>query len=308
MCLLVQKASGIGAYCSMYRGLFFISLTLVIAAIVVVAVFGFSFSVEFTGGSVLEVVFADARPAIRDITGVLEPLAGKVSATPTGEQGFIIRTRDLTEAEHQAVLGALEQFGAFEELRFESIGPVIGQELRRNAITAIIVALVLISLYITIVFRRMGRLLPAWAVSLGAIAALVHDLAIPAGVLAILGKVNGTEVDPSLIAAALTILGYSINDTVVVFDRLRENMVERGKDIHTKKQLVDVAHNSVMQVLPRSIFTTVSTLLAIGALFFFGGESLRTFSLALLIGIAAGAYSSIGVAVPIATFLYRGSK
>jgi preprotein translocase subunit SecF len=204
----------------------------------------------------------------------------------------------MNEEMHQQIISRLSEQGAVEK-RFDSVGPVLGRELRTRSITAILIALALISVYLTVVFRTLGAVLSPWVLGFAALVALIHDLSIPVGVFALLGKLGGVEIDPSLIAAALTIIGYSVNDTVVVFDRIRENYLRFRGDFNT------IVHKSVLQTLTRSINTTLTTVFAVVAIYMFGGETLKNFSLALIIGISLGAYSSIGIASPILMFLHR---
>ena len=180
-----------------------------------------------------------------------------------------------------------------EELHFETIGPSIGKELKRRATYAIVIALLVIIAYIAWSFRRVSKPVASWKYGVAAIVALFHDVILVVGVFALLGRYAGIEIDTAFIAALLTVLGYSVNDTIVVLDRVRENLPRSNEDF------LGTVNASINQTLARSINTTLTTVLALIALLLFGGETIRYFILALTIGIASGAYSSIFIAAPI---------
>lgn len=281
-----------------YKIMFFVSAALTVSAIVLVAVFGLRFGVDFEGGSLMEISFKNQRPAIDELTGELSAIPGvkNISISPAGEKGMLVRLNDVNEQVHQNVLGVIsKKFGSVTEDRFDSIGPTIGNELRSKSIKAIIFLLIVIVLYIALVFRKMARVLSPWAMGFAAIVALAHDILIPFGIFALLGRYLGVEITAVFVAAALTILGYSLSDSVVVFDRVRENILRLGNS----QSFAELVHKSIMQTLVRSLNTTFTTLLALIAIYLFGGESIKYFALALIIGIFAGAYSSIFVASPI---------
>jgi preprotein translocase subunit SecF len=279
-----------------YTIMFWVSIVLVVASIAMIFVFGLKFGVDFKGGSVIELNFKNSRP---DIEAINTALADKdFLISPSGTNGLIIRTRELTESSHQAILGKLSS--AFssagpEEKKFDSVGPVIGNELKSKSANAIILVLVAIMVYIAIVFRKLSRFLSPWSLGGAAIIALMHDIVIPAGVFAWLGHAHGVEISAVFVAAVLTILGFSVSDTVVVFDRVRENLIKGG----AKEGLGAVVHKSIMQTLTRSLNTTMTTILSLVAIYFFGGESIKYFALALIMGFFFGAYSSIFVASPL---------
>lgn len=283
-----------------YTTMFWFSATLTLAAVSALIIFGLNMGVDFRGGSVIEVGFSDDRPALNDIRDVLTS-AGLTDALVnyTGDGGALIRTRELSENEHQNILTVLKNgFSGLEEKRFDSIGPVIGNELKNKSIIAILLVLLAVIIYIALVFRKLSKTLSPWVMGFAAILALLHDVVVPMGVFAVLGNVYGVEISAVFVAAALTILGYSVADTVVVFDRIRENII-RGVD----GSLSEIAHKSVLQTLTRSLNTTFTTLLPLFAIYFFGGESIRYFALALIMGIFLGAYSSIFVASPLLVWL-----
>ncbi|HTP56906.1 MAG TPA: protein translocase subunit SecF [Candidatus Paceibacterota bacterium] len=289
--------------------MFFVSLGLMITAVVFLATWGLRFGVDFRGGSELELTFSQ-RPAVTDLTTVLTKLSlpelKDVTVSPTGNTGVVIRSDTLTEDQHQTVLQAIKKaFPGVQttEARFDSIGPVIGSELKSKAVSAIVAVIIAIALYIAIVFRGMRRTLSWWVMSFATMVALAHDVLLPLGVFALLGHIGGVEISAVFVAAILTIMGYSISDTVVVFDRVRENIVKGrlGRDV----SFAEAVHRSIMQTVVRSINTNISVLLSLIAIFLFGGASIKYFALALIVGIFSGAYSSIFVASPLLVWMGR---
>ena len=208
-----------------------IASLLVLASVVVIIVFGLPLGIDFTGGSLLNIEYANERASNEEIRNVLAPLEiGDVLIQPSGEKEVLIKFKEVDEATHQRMLSSLGSLGELQELRFESIGPVIGKELQQKAMKAIIIVIVLIILYIAWAFRKVSRPVSSWKYGLAAIAALVHDVIIPTGVVAIVGRFGSFEVDAFFITALLTILGFSVHDTIVVFDRIRENLRTHGSE------------------------------------------------------------------------------
>ncbi len=281
-----------------------LSVALIITSVVLVAVLGLNFGIDFTGGSLIELragqVSTDTlRSEISD--------AGFDARVQSGEgEVRFIRLAPITEAQHQEILSALQtNHPEIVETRFDSVGPVVGQELKRASITALIALLLLIGLYVAYVFRRVSQPVASWKYGVVTLLAAVHDVVIPLGVFAILGKLFGYQVDTAFVAAMLTILGYSINDTIVVLDRTRENLnVYR----HSDKSFGDIVNTSIRQTLGRSLNTTLTTLLPLIAILAVGGTTTRPFVLALIIGIVSGAYSSIFFASPLLVVWDRWSR
>ncbi len=269
-----------------------ISAILVLSSTLALLVWGLKFGIDFTGGSLLEVDFTGTRP---EQAILVESLGAAnihgVSVQPTGERGAIIRLPDLNEEKHQIALQVIRQKGDFVERRFDSIGPTIGAELRNKSLTALVLVLLTIVLYISWAFRQVSRPMASWKYGIAAIIALFHDVLIPLGVFSVLGHFYGVEVDILFVTAVLTVLGFSIHDTIVVFDRIRENLHKYGKEEFEK-----VVDRSVHQTIGRSINTSLTVLIVMTILFFFGGTATKFFSLALLIGIFFGTYSSIFIA------------
>lgn len=269
------------------------SCVLVGASLIAIALWRFNFGIDFTGGSLTELTFTGARPVTAEIQRRVEGIgATRVKVQTAGEMNAIIRTAPLTPELRNAITRAFASEA--RELRSESIGPSIGRELARKTATGVILALVLIVIYVAWMFRKAGREVSSWAYGSVALIAMAHDVLIPMGVFAVLGAFRNIEVDAPFIAAVLTILGYSINDTIIVLDRVRENThVLRGKPF------AELVETSVRQSFARSINTTLTTILALIAVILFGGTSIRSFAIALAIGIGVGAYSSIFIAAPL---------
>lgn len=279
-----------------YSKFFFaLSLILVFASLISIAFFGLKPGIEFTGGSILEVAYEQEPPSSESIRAQLSSLdVGLVSVQRVEKHGILLRMKDLTEERHQEVLLT---FGAgAQEIRFETIGPVIGKELQSKASILLILAVGAIVLYVMFAFRRIKQPVHSWQWSLATLAALLHDVLIPLGVLAFLGEFYGVQITIPVVVALLTVVGYSVNDTVVVFDRVRENLLKKvGADFE------DILRQSLGQTFTRSFNTSLTTLLAVLAILFFGGGTLRDFALTLAIGIAAGNWSSLFVAPPLLT-------
>ena len=261
--------------------------------------------IDFTGGSLLELSFT-TRPESTEIQAVFDGMGIKnTSIQKTGDNGVIVRTNFLSEEEHQRVVrevqSKLQTAGnQVHEDSFQTIGSSISKQLKSKAIWAVIFVNLGIIGYVAYAFRRVSRPVASWKYGVLAIVALLHDVLLVMGVFALLGRYFGVEVDTAFIVAILTVLGYSVNDTIVVYDRIRENLQRHGSD-----NFADVVNAGLNQTLMRSINTTFKTLLPLLALFFVGGASIHYFVLALIIGIASGAYSSIFIASPLLVWVYN---
>jgi preprotein translocase subunit SecF len=279
------------------RKIFFIlSSLLILVSILALIFWGLNFGIEFTGGSLMEGKFKQDRPSNDEIKNVLNSLElGDIVVQPTGESNIILRMKDIDEVTHQKVISALNSLSELEELRFESIGPVIGQELRTKAIYAMIIALIVILIFIALAFRKVSFIVKSYKYGLLAIVALFHDILIVVGIFAVLGRFLNVEIGVPFVAALLATLGYSVNDSIVVFDRIRENLlISQGRE--TFKELVG---KSLKQTVVRSVNTSLTTLLVLLAVLFFGGSTIQYFVLALVIGVLAGTYSSLFIASPL---------
>ncbi|OGH75777.1 MAG: protein-export membrane protein SecF [Candidatus Magasanikbacteria bacterium RIFCSPLOWO2_12_FULL_43_12] len=276
------------------------SLVLFVISVAALSVFGLKPGIDFSGGSLLEVRFTETVPNQVDAFAALTDLKlESLAVQTTGDNGLLLRTKFLTESEHQELLGALrakfeKENNKVMEISFQTIGPAISSQLKQRTVYAIIAVLLGIIVYIAYTFRRVSKPVASWKYGLVAIVAVAHDVIITMGVFAVLGRFLGVEVDIPFTVALLTILGYSVNDTIVVFDRIRENLIRQSSD-----DFSGTVNFAINQTFARSINTTATTLFTLLALFLFGGDTIKFFSLALLVGIFLGAYSSIFVASPL---------
>lgn len=280
-------------------GYIFSSLT-VIASILALSVWGLRLGIDFTGGSLIEIKYSNDRPSLEEVQQSVPESFGASQVTPVGENGYVIRLMSLTEEQHQALLGTLpgaESESFFEE-RFTSIGPTIGVELRNKAIYALVAVLVAILIYVAWAFRKVSHPVPSWQYGATAIVALFHDVIITLGIFSALGYFLNVEIGTLFITALLTVLGFSVHDTIVVFDRVRDNL-HRMDD-----RFPAVVNTSLNETMSRSINTSFTTLLVLLFSLFFGGSSITFFVLALVIGIVFGTYSSIFIASPLLVSLF----
>ena len=270
---------------------YMLSLLFIIPGIISIFVQGFNLGIDFTGGTIVELKFAkpvtvlQVRDTLKDygLENSTIQLAGKEHIEAS--EDVFVRTTILPDETRRAVLdGMKEKLGEYQVLRTEKVGAVIGSELTLKAVLAMLISWVIIIMYISYRFEL--------KFALSAIAALLHDIIIVMGVFSLLQK----EIDGSFVAAIMTIIGYSINDTIVIFDRIRENL-----KLHFRKggDLIELINHSIMQTMTRSIYTVLTVLFTVVSLFVFGGETTKNFALALLIGISCGAYSSIFNASPL---------
>lgn len=277
--------------------LFTLSLAVTIPGLIALTVFGLKRGIDFTGGSRLTINFSAERPAAPPVAAIVTGVGvGTATVQTAGDKDMVIRLPNLTNEQRQQVLTKLQaEYPGASETAFESIGPTLGKELFQRAILAIGLVLLAIVLYISWAFRKVGiGPVPAWVYGVSAIIALFHDLLVVVGIFAILGHYANVEVDALFVTALLTVLGFSVHDTIVVFDRVRERL-----RLGHESTFEDTVNVSLNQTLVRSLNTSLTTLLVLFALYLFGGGSIRNFTLALLVGIASGTYSSIFVATPL---------
>ncbi|MFA6131077.1 MAG: protein translocase subunit SecF [Patescibacteria group bacterium] len=283
------------------------SSCLLIASFIAIGVFGLKFGIDFTGGSLLEISATQTLDS-NDVRTKLSETQFEATVQTSSSDTLLIRTETLTTERHNELLTALENaYGtdSITELRYESIGPTFGVELRNKSLTAVVILSILIIAYIAWAFRHVSKPVASWKYGVITIIAGLHDIILPIGVFAVMGHFYGYQIDTAFIAAILTIMGYSINDTIVVFDRTRENLhVNRHSDL----SFGEIVNKSLIQTFARSINTTLTTLLTLVAIFFFGGETTRPFVLALIIGITSGAYSSIFIASPLLVLWEKWQK
>lgn len=279
-----------------YKFWFIVSGVLLVAGILSLAIFGLELGIDFKGGTLSEVKFTQATPSVSEIQSVLQSNGfSDAQIQPAGDRSAIIRTGPQEQEQHNKLVQILkDKYGDVVEEQYTSIGPVIGKELRSQAFVQLLLVSLGIILYIAYAFRKVSKPVSSWRFGLAAIVALLHDLFIVAGAFSILGHFKGIEIDSLFITALLTVLGFSVHDTIVVFDRIRENL-----RIRAGQSLPEIINNSINQTLVRSINTSLTVIFVLFSLFLFGGATIHNFVLALLIGIIAGTYSSIFIASPI---------
>lgn len=321
-----------------YRKIFYtISIIILGFSAYALSTYGLNLGIDFKGGSVLEISYATTTTQEKISETVKASVEGESVIRSIDNNGYIIKTKSLSEPERLKLVAALEavvptstpaqtegktrrqlrleaQQAAEQQIaatssvmsvkRFDSVGPVLGKELQRKAWISIVLVLLGIVIFITFVFRKVSKPVSSFKYSMVAIVALLHDVIVPTGVFAYLGRNGGYELDSLFITALLVILGFSIHDTIVVFDRTRENL--RSKDAD-KKPFERIVGESISQTFTRSINTSLTTVLALIALYVFGPESTHNFSLALIIGIIVGTYSSIFIGSPLLVTLYKWS-
>lgn len=275
---------------------YIVSGILVLLSLVSLLIWGLKAGIDFTGGSLIEIAYPNGRPAIEKIQQSVDGLNfGKVHLQLSGDKDIFIRLKDLSAEEHQRLLVSLAIDGSHpEEARFDSIGPVIGNELRQKSWLAVGLVVVMIVLYIAWAFRRVSKPVSSWKYGVAAVLALIHDVAIPSGVFAALGHFQGVEIDILFITALLTTLGFSVHDTIVVFDRIRENLKK-----NVGQNFEDTVEKSIRQTVVRSINTSLTVILVLVSILMFGPASVKYFVLTLLLGVTFGTYSSIFIASPI---------
>ena len=271
---------------------FAISTVIIVAGIICMFTRGFNFGIDFTGGTIIDLKFerpvaiAEVRTSLAKfgLEGSQIQLTGAESGV-TEAENVMIRTTDMEEEQRKEVMAAIKTDVAnYDVLREEKVGATIGGELITNAVMALVVSWALIIAYVAYRFE--------WRFGVAAVLALVHDILIVLAVFSFTGR----QIDSSFIAALLTIVGYSINDTIVIFDRIRENLklhFRRGGDV------VQLVNTSVFQTLTRSLYTVFTVMFTTFALYFFGGETTKDFAFALLVGFGCGCYSSIFIASPL---------
>jgi preprotein translocase subunit SecF len=278
-----------------YKIWFAVSLLVLLLGVGSLAAFGLKLGVDFTGGTVTQLEFKNAPDYAKVTEVATKEEYGGVRVQPTDNNGAIIRTKPVEKEQHDQMLAALKsQVGEFTEKSYTSIGPIIGKELRVKALYQLVLVSLGIIFYIAYAFRRVARPITSWNFGWAAVVALLHDLFIVLGAFSILGHFFGIEIDILFVTALLTVLGFSVHDTIVVFDRIRENLKhEAGHDLSY------IVNHSINQTVVRSLNTSLTVLFVLLTLILFGGESIRNFVLALFIGITAGTYSSIFVASPL---------
>ncbi len=274
---------------------FGLSLLILIPGLISLLAFGLNLSIDFTGGSLIEI---ETRKPVTSAQISASFKASQVdvsSIQSAGENIYFIRTKELTQAQNDAVKTRLNtDLEGSVERRFETVGPVVGAELAQKSLVAVVLASVCIILYIAWTFRNIPRPYSPWKFGISAIIALLHDTFVVLGVFSLLGHFYHVEIDALFVTAVLTVIGFSVHDTIVVFDRIRENLPKLPQASFSR-----VVDYSLTETIGRSLNTSLTVLLTLSALLIFGGESIRWFVAALVVGIVSGTYSSIFNAAPL---------
>jgi len=276
---------------------FALSLLIVVPGLISLILYGLNLSIDFTGGTRLTLLFPHKveKQTISKIRDAILQQKISVSSIETSSRLTFVRTSPMDQNQNTKFLNSLSrEFKGVKQTEFETIGPTIGKETTANAIKAVVLASILIVLYITWSFRKIPKPASSWRFGICAIVALIHDVLVVVGIFSLLGHFFKVEIDSLFVVALLTIIGFSVHDTIVVFDRIRENL----KRI-SAVPFATVVNDSILQTLARSLNTSITTLLVLFALYIFGGESTKWFIVALLIGITSGTYSSIFNAAPL---------
>jgi len=279
------------------------SLSLSALSIISLFIWGLKFGIDFTGGSLMEVRFPGEAPTSQKLDEMLKDLNLKsLTSQATSDNGMLIRYAAEDDQINEEVIKKIKDaYPEAVQLRIDYINSSVSKELKNNSLWAVFWAVVGIMAYIAWAFRKVSRPIVSWKYGLGAVIALIHDILITIGVFSLLGHFMGVEVGVSFIAALLTILGFSVHDTIVVYDRTRENLLRSSQ----KEQFPEIVNKSLNETLTRSINTSLTVLITLFAIYIFGGESIKYFSLALLIGITFGTYSSIFIASALLVTIYN---
>ena len=283
-----------------HRGFFFWLTGLILAAAIgAILFFGLPLGIDFTGGSLMQVSYQDSRPALADIEKQISAVhEGTVSVRTVGTQEISIRARTMTPEEHEAILAAISSNAPVTELAYTSVGPTLGSQFTNKALWAIFAVVLVIVFYIAFAFRKVSRPVPSWGYGLTVVAMLAIDLIVPSGFYAAYAHVTGAEVDSLFIVALLALLGYCVNDVIVIFDRIREHLNKNEKE-GIRESFEDTIGKSINETMTRSINTAVTVALALLALIFLGAEATRNFALVMLVGVVAGTFSSITRSAPL---------
>lgn len=280
--------------------------TLIVLSIASLFVWGLKLGIDFTGGTLMEIKFNQVIPANQEIENVLKDLDLKsLTLQSSGNGALLIRYASEQDEVNQKVFQVISQkYPQTVQLRTDYINSSVSKELRKNSLWAIFWAVVGIMAYIAWAFRKVSRPVKSWKYGVGAVIALVHDVLITTGVFSVLGHFYGIEVGIPFVAALLTILGFSVHDTIVVYDRTRENLLKSA----SKEKFPEIVNRSLNETLVRSINTSLTVIITLLAIFIFGGESIKFFSLALLVGVTFGTYSSIFIASALLVTIYERQK
>lgn len=282
-----------------------VSVFLVICSLIAIFTKGLPLGIDFKGGSLTEISYKENLPTVVTVEQTASSFVGApVLVQPTGNNGFILKTKDLSEGERSGLVAELSKLGgAMTEKSFTSIGPSVGHELTRKAITSLVLVCVAIILFIAYAFRKVAKPVSSFKYGLIAVITLIHDIIIPVGIFALFAGKFGVEVDTLFVVAILTILGLSISDTIVVFDRIRESL--RLKKYYTFSETVG---HSLEETYTRSINTSLTVIMVLVALAIWGPITTRLFAIMLASGMFFGTYSSIFLASPLLVYFEKWSK
>ena len=283
-----------------HRSFFFWLTGLILAAAIgAIAAWGLPLGIDFTGGTLMQVGYANGRPDVATVEQKLSALdLGAVSVRASGEDAVAIRARTLTPVEHESVLTALSAETNITELSYTSVGPALGSQFTNKALWAIAAVVLVIMLYIAFAFRKVPPPVPGWAYGITVVAMLAIDIIVPAGFFAAYAHYTGAEVDALFVVALLSLLGYCVNDVIVIFDRVRENLAKSLRE-NNKEPFETIVGRSIGETFTRSINTSLTVVLALLALIYFGADSTRNFALVMLVGVVAGTFSSIARSAPL---------
>jgi preprotein translocase subunit SecF len=276
---------------------FLISFLVIIPGLISLVLFGLKLSIEFTGGTRMTLDFPQSvnNKTVQAVKNEITSKQIEVATIQPAGKSLVVRSAQITQKQNAQILQDLKQkVGDFKQEEFETIGPTIGAETTRSAFYSVVLASILIVLYIAISFRKVPKPASSWRFGICAIMALLHDVLVLLGIFSLLGHFFNVEVDSLFITALLTVIGFSVHDTIVVFDRIRENLL-RVSGV----PFAQVVNNSILQTIVRSLNTSLTAALILFTLLVFGGTNIHWFIVALLIGIISGTYSSIFNASPL---------
>jgi preprotein translocase subunit SecF len=281
-----------------------ISALILVPGIISLFVFGLNLGIDFAGGTLIEMQFPTQNAVqvekVRESFDAVE--LKNVQVSLTSPNSFLARTHFVDNEKYKQLKTELNKIGETKELRFETVGPTISKDLTQKAILALILASIMIIFYIAWAFRSVPKPLSSWKFGMAAVVALIHDIVTVVGVFSLLGHFLHVEIDTLFITALLTVLGFSVHDTIVVFDRIRENLKTTSGD------LTYITNKSINETMSRSVTTSATVLFTLLALLLFGGQSIFWFIFALVVGIIVGTYSSIFVASVIMVLWHRKIK
>lgn len=289
-----------------------LSTLLVLGSCVLFVYPGPKYSIEFTGGTMMELTLPEGKTkedvsmALRTFEG--DTNIGNPSISETDANHVLVRLREISNEENLSLMEHLKEAvgESIQQTSFTTIGPTVGSHLKTRSLWALLIACIMIVVYVALAFRKIPRKYSPWRFGIVTVVTLFHDIMITVGVFVILSYHTTFELDTLFITALLTILGYSVNDTIIIFDRIRDNLIAGGRN----EEFAPLADKSLRQTVKRSLNTSISTLIMLTSLYFLGGESIQWFVLALIVGIGVGSYSSIFLATPLLVWwhVYGGER